>query len=66
LLDRINQLYEVVYRGLVKEIEDNGKDVGGKKSIDFAKLVPIVNRQQGFTAWEPYDEIGRKIYFNLI
>ena len=70
-MDRINQVYLAVYNSVAKEIEDNGKisiteeSAENVKALELAHIIPIVSKQQPFLTWQPYDILGKRIFFDL-
>jgi hypothetical protein len=51
---------------VAKDIETNGKVLeNNQKGLEMAHVIPIINRQQAFLTWQPYEELGRKVFFDL-
>ena len=70
-MNRINKVYQNIFESIQQEIEDNGKDQIMEESrlsikgLEMAHIIPIICKQQGFLTWQPYEILGRKIYFDL-
>ena len=61
-------VYDSVFKLILKEIDLNGKEFINEKSektkgLELAHVIPILNRQDPFLTWQPYETLGRKIYF---
>ena len=66
LLNRFNEIYDLVFNNIKHEINLNGKKTSTNDKelgLEMVKIVPIVNRQDSFTTWRPYEGLAYKIYF---
>ncbi|CAG9315992.1 unnamed protein product [Blepharisma stoltei] len=71
LMRRVNEGYEKLYDTIKEEIGKNGKNNPRRKypldwkGLELAFIIPMLDRLNSFTVWEPYETLGRKIYFDL-
>jgi hypothetical protein len=68
LKERIEKLFDIVQSELEEDIVKNGhNDPQGLRGtiLDFAKVIPIIRKKDGFTTWEDYGILGRMIFFDL-